>query len=236
MKSMRGPFWLTDEIVFPHPSLANRDGLLALGGDLSPERLLTAYACGIFPWYEDQSPILWWSPDPRFVIYPEELHVGRTLRQRIRSGRFEVRFDTAFEAVVRACAATPRRGSRGTWITEEMVQAYCTLHELGLAHSAESWRDGELVGGLYGVSMGSAYFGESMFFREADASKVAFVTLVRRMQSWGIGLVDCQMPTKHLSRFGARNIPRADFLAELSERLDDPTVRGVWRDAPLSND
>ncbi|MEO1268237.1 MAG: leucyl/phenylalanyl-tRNA--protein transferase [Myxococcota bacterium] len=226
---MRGPFWLTDEIVFPHPSLANKDGLLALGGDLSPERLLTAYACGIFPWFDEHSPILWWAPDPRFVLYPQELYVGRTLRQRIRSGRFEVRLDTAFEQVIRSCAATPRRGSYSTWITEEMIQAYCTLHSLGFAHSAESWRDGELVGGLYGVSMGSAYFGESMFFKESDASKVAFVALVRAMESWGIGLIDCQMPTEHLRRFGARNIPRDSFLTELSTRLDDPTHRGVWQ-------
>lgn len=219
---------LSDLPVFPPPQLAEPGGLLAVGGDLSPQRLLVAYRSGIFPWYSEGEPIWWHSPDPRFVLDPADLHVPRSLEKILRRGDFEVRFDTAFREVMLACARTPRPGQRGTWITRAMVRAYLTLHDLGLAHSAEAWRGGELVGGLYGVSLGDVYFGESMFAHAPDASKVAFVTLVRWMQAQGITLIDSQVHTEHLSRFGARHIPREEYLRQLSELVDRGTRRGKW--------
>jgi len=219
---------LSEELAFPHPEEAEPSGLLAVGGDLRPERLLLAYAHGIFPWYEVGLPILWHAPDPRMVLRPHELRVTRSLRKTIRAGRFEIRLDTAFERVIRACAEVPRPGQAGTWITAEMIDAYCRLHELGYAHSAEAWESGELVGGLYGVSLGAGFFGESMFALRADASKAAFVTLVCQLDRWGFELVDCQVHTDHLERFGASEWPRARFSAALASSLEKPTRRGAW--------
>lgn len=225
------PVWrLGDPIAFPDPRRAEPGGLLAVGGDLSPERLLAAYAQGIFPWYEEE-PVLWFSPDPRWVLVPKELRVARSLAKVLRQDRFAVRFDTAFDRVVEACATAPRPGQHGTWITPAMRAAYGRLHRLGFAHSVEAWRGDALAGGLYGVSLGSAFFGESMFARESDASKVAFVHLVRRLESWDFRLVDCQVETAHLRRFGAAPWSRARFLEELDRALRVPTRRGAWSDA-----
>ncbi len=221
-------FRLDERIVFPPPELSEADGLLAVGGDLRPQRLLLGYAMGIFPWYSDGQPILWHSPDPRFVLQATQAHVPRSVEKQLRRGEFEVRFDTAFADVVRACARTPRPGQRGTWITAEMAAAYDALFDLGFAHSIEAWQGGQLVGGLYGVSLGGAFFGESMFANVADASKVAFVTLLRRLTTWGIDLVDCQVRTDHLARFGATEWPRPRFLEALGAALQAPTRRGRW--------
>jgi leucyl/phenylalanyl-tRNA--protein transferase len=212
---------------FPDPSEADEHGLLAWGGDLSPQRLLSAYATGVFPWFDDE-PILWFSPDPRWVLVPGELRVARSLRKTLRRAPFELRFDSAFEQVVRACAATPRPGQDGTWITADMIDAYCQLHELGFAHCSEAWLGDELVGGLYGVSLGSAFFGESMFAARDDASKAAFVALVRHFDAWGFEFIDCQVETDHLTRFGAGPWERAHFLVRLEAALEAPTRRGPW--------
>ncbi len=220
---------LPDEPVFPDPDEAEPDGLVAVGGDLSPARLRVAYATGIFPWYGDDSPILWWSPDPRLVLHPGWLHVPRSLARTLRSGRYAIRADTAFGEVIRRCAAARRPGQRGTWITPAMVAAYERLHREGLAHSFEAWEGDRLAGGLYGVSLGGAFFGESMFADRPDASKAAFVESVRWLASRGVDLVDCQVRTDHLVRFGAREISRARFLAELEAALDRPTLPGPWR-------
>ena len=222
-------FRLPRDPIFPDPELAEADGLVAVGGDLSPDRLLRAYADGIFPWYSEETPILWWSPDPRMVLLPAELHLPRSLRRTIRSGAFEVRADTAFGAVIRRCAETGRPGQDGTWITPEMIVAYERLHELGFAHSFEAWEGGELAGGLYGVSLGAAFFGESMFSDRPDASKVAFAASVEWLRGRGFELVDCQVDTEHLRRFGAREIRRAEFLARLRNALASSTVKGPWR-------
>ncbi len=218
----------TREIAFPDPELAEPDGLLAVGGDLSPERLLAAYAAGIFPWFSDGTPILWWSPDPRLVLLPAELHVSASLRRTLRRGRYRVTGDTAFGRVIRRCAERERPGQDGTWITGGMVAAYERLHRLGFAHSFEAWEGDALAGGLYGVSLGAAFFGESMFADRPDASKVAFVRSVEFLARRGVGLVDCQVRTEHLQRFGARELPRAEFLARLAEALRAPTLRGAW--------
>ena len=228
-------FRLDERLIFPPPELAE-DGLLAVGGDLSPDRLLLAYAMGIFPWYEEGQPILWHSPDPRLVLLDGELHVPRSLERTLRRGTFRVTFDTAFGRVVDACAQTPRVGQRGTWITGEMRLAYKRLHRAGYAHSAEAWRGDRLAGGLYGVSLGGAFFGESMFAREPDASKVAFVTLARQLRTWGIDLIDCQVATAHLERFGAREWPRDRFLATHGAALERPTRKGGWGVAGPSPD
>jgi leucyl/phenylalanyl-tRNA---protein transferase len=226
-------FRLDDRLVFPDPARAERSGLLAVGGDLRPKRLLLAYASGIFPWYSEGLPILWHSPDPRMVLRAHEIHVGRSLAKDIRRGAYEIRLDTAFREVIEACAATPRPDQDGTWITSEMLEAYVELHRLGFAHSAEAFHDGALVGGLYGVSLGAAFFGESMFAHAPDASKIAFATLVRQLERWGITLVDCQVKTAHLTRFGATEWPRARFLEALEAALEVPTRKGPWRlDAP----
>jgi leucyl/phenylalanyl-tRNA--protein transferase len=219
---------LPREPVFPDPSLAEPDGLLAVGGDLSPERLLTAYAEGIFPWFGEGSPILWWSPDPRLVLEPASLHVPRSLRKGLRRGTYRVTADAAFERVIQRCAGRDRPGQDGTWITAEMIEAYSRLHALGFAHSFESWEGDQLVGGLYGVSLGAAFFGESMYADRPDASKIAFVRAAEWLAERGIGLVDCQVRTDHLVRFGAREIPRAAFLARLAVALEHPTRRGRW--------
>jgi leucyl/phenylalanyl-tRNA--protein transferase len=225
-------FRLDDRMIFPQPELAERSGLLAVGGDLRPERLVLAYAMGIFPWYNEETPILWHSPDPRMVLRSGELVVSRSLGKTMRRGTYDVRFDTAFREVIEACSSAPRPGQDGTWIVPEMIEAYVELHRRGVAHSAEAWKDGELAGGLYGVSLGGAFFGESMFARAPDASKVAFVTLVRQLAGWGVDLVDCQVRTEHLARFGAVEWPRKRFLAALAEALQKPTRLGPWQLGP----
>jgi leucyl/phenylalanyl-tRNA---protein transferase len=222
-------FRLNARLAFPPPGLADESGLLAVGGDLRPERLLLAYSLGIFPWYSEGLPILWYSPDPRLVLESGDLVVSRSLQKTLRRGRFRVTLDTAFDRVIRACAEVPRPGQHGTWITRDMVRAYRRLHELGFAHSAEAWQDGELVGGLYGVSLGAGFFGESMFAHASDASKVAFVTLVGQLRRWGIDLVDCQVHTEHLARFGAVEWPREQFLRRLAQALEKPTRSGRWQ-------
>jgi leucyl/phenylalanyl-tRNA--protein transferase len=223
---------LVSQFGFPDPNQADTAGLVAYGGDLSPQRLLAAYAQGIFPWpYDDTWPLLWYSPDPRLVLVPAALHIGRSLRKVLNKRTFEVCFDTAFAQVVQACATTPRPGQRGTWITTDMVQAYDVLHALGFAHSVEAWMDDELVGGLYGVSLGAVFFGESMFAHRPDASKVAFVHLVRQLQAWAFHIVDCQVYTPHLARFGAVEWSRKRFLQALAKALHEPTHRGFWNTA-----
>jgi leucyl/phenylalanyl-tRNA--protein transferase len=213
-------FQLTEEIVFPPVDLAEPDGLLAVGGDLSEDRLLAAYSLGIFPWYTEGSPLLWWSPDPRMVLLPEELNVPRRLERVIRREEFQVTFDRAFAEVVGNCAEVHHARSGGTWITDEMAAAYLRLHRLGRAHSVEAWQSGELAGGLYGISLGGAFCGESMFTLRPNASKVAFVTLVRRLGERGVSLIDCQMKTAHLASFGAREVPRSDFIRLLDKAME----------------
>ncbi len=225
---MRPIYFLSDALVFPPVERARPDGLLAAFGDLSVERLLLAYQSGIFPWYSDDSPILWWSPPQRAIIEPGALHVGRSLRKVVARGVFDIRLDTDFPAVIRACATVPRRGEAGTWIVEDMIDAYCALHTAGFAHSVECYRDGALVGGLYGVSLGGCFFGESMFSRTDDASKVAFVALSELLAGWSFDLIDCQLMNDHLLRFGVRQIPRAEFMPLLRESLKRPTRRGRW--------
>jgi leucyl/phenylalanyl-tRNA--protein transferase len=217
-----------DEELFPPAELAHPSGLLAVGGDLSPRRLLAAYRAGIFPWYSEGQPILWHSPDPRFVLVPTQLHVPKSLKKTIRRGAFQIRYDTRFEAVVSGCSQSPRPGQSGTWITPDMQRAYARLHELGFAHSVEAWEGDRLVGGVYGVSLGGAFFGESMFAHAPDASKVAFVGLVERLLGWGFSLVDCQVETEHLARFGAQMWPRARFLQALQQALKVSTRQGLW--------
>ncbi len=220
---------LTEQLRFPPPDAAEPSGLLAVGGDLQSERLLLAYTMGIFPWYEDGLPILWHSPDPRMVLLPAHLRVSRSLRKAMRQPPFEIRLDSDFEAVIRACAQAPRDGQQGTWITDEMIEAYRRLHELGYAHSAEAWSGDELAGGLYGVSLGGCFFGESMFARRSNASKIAFVRLAEQLARWKFDLIDCQVHTAHLARFGATEWPRSRFLTALQESLATPTRRGRWR-------
>jgi len=219
---------LDDRLVFPPPEKAERNGLLAVGGDLRPERLLLAYSMGIFPWYDEDMPILWHAPDPRAVLVPSELHVPRSLAKLIRKRPFELRLDSAFAQVIAGCARAGRPGQDGTWITDEMRAAYIKLHQLGFAHSAEAWQDGELVGGLYGVSLGSLFYGESMFANVADASKIAFVTLVGQLERWKFSLIDCQQKTDHLMRFGAVMWRRKRFQEALAAGLEQPTRKGPW--------
>lgn len=222
--------WLESSDPFPalERALKEPDGLLAAGADLSPARLLAAYRRGIFPWYSLGQPVLWWSPDPRMVLFPAEFRMPRSLLKRLRRRDYEIRVDTAFETVMRACAA-PRVDATGTWITPDMIAAYCELHCLGHAHSVETWIDGELAGGLYGIALGRAFYGESMFTRAADASKIALAHLVRRLESSNFGIIDCQMNTAHLARFGAREIPRREFSQHLAELVNYPENADVWR-------
>lgn len=217
-----------DRLPDPSLALSEPDGLLAAGGSLQPEQLLAAYRAGVFPWFNsDQEALLWWSPDPRTVIDPRQIKISRSLAKRLRSRRYSVSVDNQFETVVAACAA-PRQGSDGTWITEQMKLAYRRLHELGYAHSVEVWENQLLVGGLYGVSMGGLFFGESMFSRRADASKVALVRLAELLLSRGIELIDCQVASAHLYSLGAFDLPREDFLRQMDELLKRPDWRGVW--------
>ncbi|MFW5453697.1 leucyl/phenylalanyl-tRNA--protein transferase [Thioalkalivibrio sulfidiphilus] len=218
---------------FPHPdrALTEPNGLLAAGGDLSLPRLLRAYRAGIFPWYEAGQPILWWSPDPRTVLFSAEVKVSRSLRKTLRSGRFRVSFDEAFEQVIKGCAE-PRGGVHGTWITYGMQQAFIHMHQAGFAHSVEVWQEDQLVGGLYGVSLGRMFYGESMFSRVSDASKVALVTLCRHLEHWGYPLIDSQTPSAHLARMGARPMPRNEFRQWLDRLCDQPPHPEPWQVEP----
>jgi len=227
--------WIEKDAPFPpvRSALKDPNGLLAAGGDLSPERLLEGYRQGIFPWYSEGDPILWWSPDPRMVLFPSELRVSRSLGKALRNRRYEVRFDSAFGKVIESCAA-PRKGEAGTWIGDAMTAAYLELHRLGHAHSVETWIDGALAGGLYGVAIGGVFFGESMFSRARDASKIALAALVAHLKSAGFGLIDCQMHTRHLETLGAREIPRARFSRLLEDLIHYPRSPGTWSGASFA--
>ncbi len=220
--------------LFPPIEEAEDDGLLAVGGDLTKERLIDAYQRGIFPWYEVGQPILWWSPDPRLVLFPNEIKISRSLRKVLRKGRFEIRFDTAFQDVIKSCADVRIMQGDGTWIIPEMQQAYTELYHEGLAHSVESWLDGELVGGLYGISMGECFFGESMFSTINDSSKVALVALTEFSMQVGIKLIDCQVTTPHLLSLGAREIKREFFLQMLKKHLEFPKIKNLWSNTHFS--
>lgn len=224
-----------DDSPFPDPNeaLIELDGLLAAGGSLRPKRLLRAYRLGIFPWFSGNQPILWWSPDPRAVLFPERLKVSRSLRKTLRGGAFKVTLDHAFDETIRACAA-PRAEGEGTWITRSMISAYSRLHRLGHAHSVESWQEGRLVGGLYGIAIGQVFFGESMFSRVSDASKVALVTLVERLLSWGYQLIDVQQDTAHLRSLGAETLSRAEFLRLLERHCAKPPATQAWAASSVS--
>ncbi len=231
---MSGPtlYWLDardDNQPFPDVSLALQEpnGLLAVGGNLAPQRLMHAYKSGVFPWYNDGQPILWWSPNPRAVLFPHQLHISRSLRKSLRSGVFTVSFDRAFAAVISACQAA-RPGASGTWITSEIKEAYCAMHHLGHAHSVECWQEGELVGGLYGLAFGQVFFGESMFSRVTNASKIAFAHAVIQLQTWGFKLIDCQVQSKHLQSLGAEDIDRGDFIELLRSYCDRPDHPLPW--------
>ena len=223
-------FWLTPDSFFPplETALVKPNGLLAAGGDLSPERLIEAYRSGIFPWFNANETILWWSPDPRMVLFPSELRISRSLNKILRNSNYEVRVDSAFSQVIQACAE-PRKGQSGTWIHSDMVSAYTVLHEMGLAHSVETWVGGELVGGLYGIAQGKMFFGESMFSRTHDASKIAFVHLVKQLERWNFKMIDCQMKTAHLASFGAREIPRKEFSQKLKELVNYSNQIEKWQ-------
>lgn len=221
-------FRLSDDLVFPHPLRADRDGLLAWGGDLSPERLLLAYRHGIFPWYSEGEPILWWAPNPRWVIVPEGVKVSKSMNKLLERKVFECSMDTDFDAVIEACASVPRPGQDGTWLMPEMLAAYKELHRRGLAHSVEVRRQGVLVGGLYGLSLGRVFYGESMFARVSNASKYALVVLARELHRRGFWLIDCQVHTEHLESMGAQALPAAEFHALLEKNPLEQTLRGAW--------
>jgi leucyl/phenylalanyl-tRNA--protein transferase len=221
-------FRLPAEHIFPPPDLAESSGLLAVGGDLSEARLLLAYSMGIFPWYSHVDPILWWSPDPRLVLFPHKLKISRSLKQTMRKKIFTVTLDRAFDRVISSCARVHRRDEGDTWITGEMMEAYIRLHAAGYAHSVEVWYDKQLAGGLYGVSLGSAFFGESMFTKKSNASKVALVTLAQQLSDWDFSFMDCQIITPHLMRLGAQEIPRSKFLTLLESALLRPAKKGKW--------
>lgn len=240
---MRRPYWIpyhSPPHDFPpvEQALIHPDGLLAVGGDLTPTRLMIAYRRGIFPWYSEEQPILWWSPSQRMVLFPEHLKIARSLRKVIKKQRFHLTFDQNFRGVITACAQQPRPGQLGTWITDDMIEAYCQLHDYNFAHSVESWYEGQLVGGLYGIVLGKVFFGESMFSHVNDASKVAFVHFVHQLQRWGYELIDCQAHTHHLQHFGAFNIPREQYLRLLDHLCAAPGHTGEWRfdDALAGND
>jgi leucyl/phenylalanyl-tRNA--protein transferase len=224
---------LTHSLIFPPHHTAAADGLLAIGGDLSVPRLLAAYRHGVFPWYNVGEPIMWWSPDPRLILEPDRLKIARSLRTVIRKGRYAITFDTAFRAVIRACASTPRGDDLGTWIHPEVERAYTSLHDLGYAHSVEAWEAGTLVGGLYGVLIGRCFFGESMFSHRENASKVALAALAGLLIARGVSMIDCQVTTLHLMSLGAREIPRGEFLRRLQAALGEPTGRESWTAPPV---
>lgn len=222
-------FILTEEIAFPSVELATEDGVLAVGGDLSPDRLLKAYSQGIFPWYSEPEPILWWSPNPRFVIFPDELRVSKSMKRILKKQTFNITCDKCFYEVINGCRQ-PRGNNPGTWITAAMLKSYCKMHELGYAHSVEAWNGSKLVGGLYGISLGSCFFGESMFSIQSNASKAAFIIFTRRLKELGFTLIDCQVYTKHLESLGARNISRKEYIRLLHNGLKVKTHKGKWTD------
>ena len=221
-------YQLTKALIFPHPNEAIEDGLLAIGGDLTISRLLLAYSNGIFPWYSEEDPIMWWSPDPRQILFPDAFKISKTLSKTIENKKFKISIDSIFPTVIENCAKTPRKGQKGTWITKEMRNAYIALHKAGYAHSFETWNKNELVGGLYGLSLGKAFFGESMFFHETDASKVALFYLVEFCKKHGFHFIDTQVKTTHLKSFGAEEIPRKEFLTLLAKTLQYETLVGNW--------
>lgn len=228
-----GPYWLNpndENVEFPDVALALREpnGLLAVGGTLSPKRLLAAYRHGIFPWFSEGQPVLWWSPDPRAVLFPRHIRISRSMRKILRQGLYTCTLDHAFDAVVNACAQ-PRSDGQGTWITADMFQAYSRLHQLGHAHSVETWYDGKLVGGLYGVAIGKIFFGESMFHLMPNASKTAFIKVTQKLQEWGVELIDCQVRTDHLDSLGAQSLPREEFIAYLNRFCDQAAYNGDWK-------
>ena len=226
-------FKLNSDFIFPDPTQAEPDGLLAIGGDLQIKRILLSYSMGIFPWYSDGQPILWWSPDPRLIILPHSLHRSKSLKRVIKSKKYEVKFDQCFDTIVELCSKVERRGQNGTWITDEMFAAYSKLHKAGFAHSVECYYKGQIVGGLYGVSLGGGFFGESMFSLKSDASKICLATLSEKLLEMNFDFIDCQIPTDHLKRMGAFEIDRKEFLIRLRRTLDKPTYSGNW--APLSS-
>lgn len=223
--------YINDEerIKFPNPEEANKDGIIACGGNLSPGMLLSAYSQGIFPWYNEGEPILWWNPDPRCVLYPAKLHVSKRMKRRMRTSGFVLKSDTCFRDVISTCAGIKRRHEDGTWINSEMIEAYCALYERGWAHSIEVFSDGKLAGGLYGLSLGRCFFGESMFSHIADASKTAFIGLARAASWLGIEIIDCQLTTSHLQSFGAEEISRKEYMNQLASLLQYPDLTGPWR-------
>ena len=224
-------FRLGDEIIFPPVHLTSGKGILAIGGDLSPGRLLAAYRQGIFPWYGEGDPIIWWSPDPRFILFLEELRVSRSMMKVLRQGTFRITYDHKFRELVLSCQKS-RRKQNGTWITDDMLEAYCTLHDLGVAHSAEAWHEGKLVGGIYGVSIGRCFFGESMFSLMSNASKAALINLVYRLRELKFEFLDCQVYTPHLESLGARFISRDEFIGLVKSGLRHETLRGNWEFMP----
>lgn len=228
-------YWLEDEeLTFPHPSFANADGILAVGGDLKPERLVLAYNWGIFPWYNEGEPIVWWHPDPRFVLFPDELRVSKSMRPIFNQKKFTFTFDKDFRSVIASCQMTSRKGQKaGTWITPDMQAAYIRLHELGYAHSVEVWQGEELVGGLYGIALGKVFFGESMFAKVDNASKAGFITLVQKLKKKGYTLIDCQQETRHLKSLGAESISRDAFLQHLTTNQILTTEAKSWKNGPL---
>ena len=221
-------YLLPEEPVFPPPSEAEPDGLLAIGGDLSPERLLKSYTDGIFPWFRDEDDLFWFSPDPRLVLYPDEIKISSSLHRLIKGGKFKVSTDTAFEQVIQACADAPRKGQDGSWIDQDFINAYTRLHRLGFAHSFETFYNDELIGGLYGVSIGRAFFGESMFHKVNNASKVAFVYLVMKIKTWQFHFIDCQVETDLLTGLGAKPVPRTEYLERLKTAVGFPSQKGKW--------
>lgn len=218
----------SNQLIFPDPSNANPEGLLAYGGNLEPETLIQAYTQGIFPWYDDSSPIMWWSPDPRMILFPEEIKISDSLKHKLYSGKYSCSFDKSFKEVISQCARVPRTGQKGTWITDEMQKAYFKLHKMGLAHSVETWENDQLVGGLYGISLGSAFFGESMFHLKPDASKLALYHLNEHIKKWNFDFIDAQTPTSHLKSMGAKEISRERFLKLLEKSMKKPTKTGSW--------
>ncbi len=221
-------FLLSEKIEFPKPCFARKDGLLAVGGDLTTKRLLLAYKMGIFPWYSENEPVIWWSPDPRLVLFPKNFRISRSLKKTINQNKFQITMDTAFEEVIVSCAHAKRKQDPGTWIVDDMIDAYCRLFESGFAHSVEAWHDGKLAGGLYGVSLGKCFFGESMFSNKSNSSKVAFAAFVKYLDAMAFDMIDCQIKSDHLLSFGAQEISRDIFLKFLKESLSKPSNINKW--------
>ncbi len=228
------PIYLLDDTqhIFPNPNNANEEGILAVGGDLDPQRLLLAYENGIFPWFNPEDPIIWWSPNPRMVLYPERVKVSKSMKQILNRNTFEIRYDTAFKEVMSNCQKVIRNNyeEAGSWITKDLIESYTKLHEMGYAHSVEAWQDNQLVGGLYGVSLGNCFFGESMFSKASNASKACFITLARELEKKNFSMIDCQVYTEHLESLGAEKVERTVFLEQLGEGLLKPTLKGSWTD------